>query len=129
MNLGLSLGGGKSFFQISHLTFGTAQLNQGDQIWRIFAYRAIFFFGQFFNITKVFSPKIRPIFVHGKNAYYFFYIKIGWAPFWTIFFTNSSGHPELNLQNMLMPQVCMNLGLSCGGGLFSKINFYSIFFA
>jgi hypothetical protein len=61
--------------------------HQGDQIGRILAKWVIALFGTFFQKW----PKIWSTFFHGKsNA--IILTKMGWATFWAIVFTNSSGH-------------------------------------
>jgi hypothetical protein len=75
--------------------------SQGDQIGRIFAYGAIFFFGHFLknyrsrqNFGLHFRAKSNAKKKNRKNR---------WATFWVIFFTNSSGRPvpSLELTNRL----------------------------
>jgi hypothetical protein len=64
--------------------------NQGDQIWRIFAYWAILFFGQFYeNYTR--SSNL----FHGRS-YTLILTKSGLRHTFGDFFTNSSGHPVGN---------------------------------
>jgi hypothetical protein len=49
----------------------------------------------FSKITKVCrSPHFCAAFFHGRVYALFFLTKTGWATFWAIFFTDSSGHPD-----------------------------------
>jgi hypothetical protein len=66
--------------------------NQGDKIWRIFAYWAILFFEQFFDYYKS-SQKNLYEFYYGKS-YESLLAKNGLGYILGNFITNPSGHPE-----------------------------------
>jgi hypothetical protein len=68
-------------------------LKQGDQIGRFFAYWAIAFFGQFFEITKVAQNFGLLRYFHSSGCVLVL-TKNGLGHILGYFFTNSSGHLE-----------------------------------
>jgi hypothetical protein len=80
--------------------------NQGDQIGRIFAQRAIGYYGQFFSENYRSGPHFLSTFSK-SNDYVLILTKMGWATFWAIF---SQTH-LVTLVVLLKWYLQLNLGL------------------
>jgi hypothetical protein len=70
--------------------------HQGDQIGRIFAFWVIVNLVSYLLITDV-RRNFWATFISIKNTNLSITAKMGWATFWAIFFTNSSGHPATHI--------------------------------
>jgi hypothetical protein len=83
-------GSHQSVWEKSEDIFKKQANEQGDQIGRIPQWEIVYF-GRFYK-DQTSSPKYFGTFPLSVD-YVLTFTKSGWATFWTVFFTNSSGHP------------------------------------